>query len=87
MKMIERKTWEEFRSTGLFLFINHFLQIFGWSICLDFDDNGNIIDCFPARSKFRGFSEDVETKAFKNITNYMINNSESLLDDFDDVTE
>lgn len=48
--MIRKKTWEEFRDTGLFWFINMILHAFGWAIVLVKDD-GKIIDVYPARVK------------------------------------
>lgn len=69
-EVLHGKSWKEFRETGLLTFVNSFLHIFGWAICLDIDD-GNIIDVFPARTAYKGFSEDVMDNAYKNISNYM----------------
>lgn len=55
---ITPKTWTDFRETGLCLFINQFLHIFGWVLCFDIE-NGNIKNVFPARTKFRGFDNSV----------------------------
>jgi hypothetical protein len=75
--MVDRKTWEEFRNTGLLLFVNNFLHIFGWAIVVNWG-NENIIDVYPARVKFRGFTEGVTSDAFQKISYYMNENSEEL---------
>ena len=52
--MVIKKSWEEFRSTGLLWWINMILHTFGWAICYEFDD-GKIVEAYPARVKYRGF--------------------------------
>jgi len=78
--MVAEKSWEEFRETGLFVFINSFLHIFGWSIVMEID-SGKILRVYPARVKFRGFDEKSTEKAYLHITEYMNNNSSVLLDE------
>ncbi len=81
-KIVEGKTWEEFRDTGLLLFINQFLHIFGWSIVLEIsDEDGSIVKVFPARVKFRGFKEKSVEEAYKKITDYMENTVVELQED------
>jgi len=76
--MVKEKTWEEFRETGLLLIINQILHIFGWAIVFEFKDK-RIIRVYPARVRFRGFSEKSITKSYLKISEYMNNNSEELL--------
>ena len=78
MKDIKEKTWEEFRKTGLLLFVNQILHIFGWAIVCEID-NGITIKVYPARVKFRGFSENSTKIAYEEITKYMVDNDEELL--------
>ena len=78
--MVAEKSWEEFRETGLFVFLNTFLHIFGWAIVMEID-NGKILRVYPARVKFRGFDEKSTEKAYLRITEYMNNNSSVLLDE------
>lgn len=75
---MKRKSWEEFRDTGLLFHINQILHAFGWDIVFEME-NGNIIDIYPARVKFRGFSEEAQDKNYKKIAVYMKENSEELL--------
>lgn len=76
--MIEKKSWDEFQSTGLFWFINSVLHLFGWSIVYETDENNSIVNVYPARCKYRGFSEDVQTEGFKNVTKYLKENISEL---------
>lgn len=70
-----RRTWEEFRETGLLWWINRQLHLFGWAIAvaLDKDENGNlkVVDVFPARVDSRGFSEKSEDDGFIKLTKYL----------------
>lgn len=80
---IKKKTWKEFIDTGLLWWINMILHTFGWVIVYEIND-GEIIEVYPARTKFRGFSESSATKGFINVTNYMKNNIDDLMDDIKD---
>lgn len=80
---IEKKTWKEFKDTGLLLFVNHFLHIFGWCIVIE-ANNDEIVNVYPARTKFRGFSETSTTKAYVALSEFMNNNSETLLNESKD---
>lgn len=73
-----RKSWEEFRNTGLLFYINQILHAFGWAIMFEME-NGKVIDIYPARVKFRGFTEEAQNKNYKKISVYMKENSEELL--------
>jgi len=82
-KMITEKTWEEFQSIGLLWFVNRLLHLFGWAIVFSIDiESRKILQVFPARVRFRGFHDKDETEGFHNLTNYLHNNSSSLLEDF-----
>jgi len=78
--MITKKDWSEFRSTGLLLFINQILHVFGWAIVFDID-NGEIKSVYPARVKFRGFDNDRVSKSYQKISKYMKDNASELLDE------
>lgn len=68
---IVKKDWKEFRETGLFLFVNSFLHIFGWAIVLVEEDDGSVSSVYPARVNFRGFSEESNDKAYDRVTAFM----------------
>lgn len=77
--MVTKKTWKEFRESGFLWWINMILHTFGWAIVVDIDDNGEIIDAYPARVKFRGFSEKNNTKGYIKVSQYMKENVFDLL--------
>jgi hypothetical protein len=75
--MVTKKEWSEFRSTGLLLFINQILHVFGWAIVFEMD--GEIVkSVYPARVKFRGFNNDSVTEAYAKISDYLKENAEEL---------
>ena len=78
--MVEKKTWKEFRDTGFLWWINMILHTFGWAICVDFD-NGEVVDAYPARVKYRGFIENNNTAGYIKISKYMKDNASDLLEE------
>jgi len=76
--MVDRKTWKEFREQGFLWWINMILHTFGWAIVVDIE-NGEIIECYPARVKFRGFDEKNNTGGYIKISNYLKKNANELL--------
>ena len=72
--MITKKTWKEFRKTGLLWWINAQLHVFGWSIIYDFGEDGGLKEVYPARVKFRGFDELTNTTGFINVNRYLKEN-------------
>ena len=79
--MITRKTWDDFRETGLFLLVNQFLHIFGWTLVVEVTEDGKVTECYPARTKFRGFGEESISAAYQKISKYMANNAAELYEE------
>lgn len=77
--MINKKTWIEFRNSGMLWWINMLLHTFGWAITYEFDNNGNIQEVYPARVKFRGFGEKNNTEGYIKVSQFMKENAEILL--------
>ena len=79
--MIIKKTWEEFRSTGLLWFINQTLHLFGWAIVVKYDDDNptKIIEAFPVRTKFRGFDQASNDRGYLKVSQYLKENIDELL--------
>jgi hypothetical protein len=75
---MEKKTWTEFRESGLFWWINNLLHTFGWAIVVELDDNKELVDCYPARVKFRGFSLESNEKGYQKVSKFMKDNAETL---------
>jgi hypothetical protein len=68
--MIEKKTWKEFQDAGLLWWINTILHMFGWAIVVGFNQ-GEIVEVFPARVKFRGFDEATNSTGYEKVTEYL----------------
>lgn len=79
--MIAKKTWDEFRNNGLLWFINMILHTFGWAICVELDDDMKVINAYPARTKFRGFSEKNNDDGYKSVAKYLKDNADSIFED------
>lgn len=62
-------------------FTNRLLHIFGWAIVVSVDDAGSIIDAYPARVRFRGFSEKIEANGFEKVSAFLNQESQNLLDE------
>lgn len=78
-KMVFKKSWEEFRESGIFQWMNCILHAFGWAICVDVDPiSHKIVGAYPARVKFRGFDTESNDKGYKKIAKYMKDNAEEL---------
>ena len=76
--MIDKKTWEEFRETGLLWWINQLLHTFGWAIIFEFDEEEKLSEVYPARVKFRGFGNTQNTNGYIKVSKYLKENIEEL---------
>lgn len=77
--MIDKKSWNEFRESGMLWWINMILHTFGWAITYEFDDNGELSSVYPARVKFRGFGEQNNTDGYIKVSQYLKDNIDDLL--------
>lgn len=86
--MMKKKTWQEFRDAGLLWWVNRLLCLFGWCIVFDMDDNDNILDVFPARTKYRGFTDEAEKDSISIWSAYMGKNAgELFIDDIEGINK
>lgn len=76
--MVNRKTWQEFKDTGMLWFANMILHTFGWSIVCEMK-NGEVTNAYPARVAFRGFTEQINTDGYIKLSKYMSDNAKTLL--------
>ncbi|NDO20188.1 hypothetical protein FMM68_11075 [Lachnospiraceae bacterium MD329] len=78
--MVTKKTWEEFRKSGFLWWINMLLHTFGWAIVFEMSENNSneIVEVYPARVKYRGFSEKNNTEGYIQVSEYMKANSDEL---------
>jgi hypothetical protein len=77
--MVTRKTWKEFRESGLLWWINMILHTLGWAIVVEVEDEtGEIKTAYPARVKFRGFDEKSNTDGYIKVSEYIKSNADEL---------
>lgn len=81
--MIEKKTWKEFRDSGLLWFVNTILHLFGWAITVEIE-KGKIINVYPVRTKFRGFDMKTNDKGYIKVTEYLKENIDDLIKEVKD---
>ena len=79
--MVDKRTWDEFRETGLLWFINTILHVFGWAICVEIGEDGLISSAYPARVKFRGFKGEINDQGQKKVARYLQQNAENIYED------
>jgi len=81
---MERKTWDEFRDSGLLWFVNSILHMFGWAITVDAniheDKSVEILEVFPSRVKYTGFSEESNESGYNKVWKYLRKNIDNLGD-------
>lgn len=75
---IEKKSWKEFKTVGLLWFVNMFLHAFGWAIVCVIDKEGEVAEAYPARVKFRGFSESTNEQGYIRLSDYLKDNIEDI---------
>lgn len=85
--LVTPKSWDEFRDTGLLWFVNLILNVFGWGIYVGVDEEGNIIEAFPARCKFRGFETEINDEGYYLIAKYLKDNARNIYDELEPVEE
>jgi len=76
-RVVTKKTWNELRESGLLWWLNMILHTFGWAIVLEIEDDA-VIEAYPARVKFRGFSGDINSGGYEKVTKYLKDNIEIL---------
>lgn len=77
--MVNKRSWKEFKDSGLLWFMNMILHTFGWAVTLEINDDDEITDVYPARVKYRGFSEQINTDGYKKVAKYLAKNHEEIL--------
>jgi hypothetical protein len=77
--MVQRMTWEQFHSSKLLWWVNRSLHLLGWAIIIVYDDEAKkVVDAYPARVRYRGFSEADETEGFAVLSKAMAKNAKQL---------
>lgn len=77
--MVKEKSWDEFRESGIFWWMNTLLHTFGWAIITEYDkETKEFIRAYPARVQFRGFDENSNTEGYKKLSKFIKENAEEL---------
>lgn len=76
--MVTEKGIKEFRESGMLWLINNLLHVFGWAVVIEIEDD-KAIRMYPARVKFRGFSEENNIAGYISVSKYMNDNARELL--------
>jgi hypothetical protein len=79
-EMVNKRSWDEFRSTGLLWFINTMLHMFGWAIVMDVE-NEKVKESYPARVRFRGFSPEINDDGYIKVTKFIKDNIDDLVEE------
>jgi hypothetical protein len=83
---VERRTWEEFRESGVFWAMNTILHWFGWAIVVVTDDAQpeKVLDAYPIRTKWRCFPPDSNERGIQRLTEWMASAGPALREDIKD---
>ncbi len=79
-KLIMRRSWKQFQQVGLLWWVNRMLHMFGWVIVYQYDGE-QIVEVYPARTRFRGFLPALEEQGFRRLTRYLAKNVDKLLEE------
>ena len=85
IEWLSERTWEQFREAGLLWWVNRMLHLFGWAIVCEISDNSKdgeqVLRVYPARSRYRGFSEESEDRGFRKLSRYLRDVASQLVED------
>lgn len=72
--VVTRKTWDDFRASGLLFYINTILHFMGWAIVVEVDTETKLVtNCYPARVKYRGWDEKSQNEEHAKVAQYLAN--------------
>ena len=81
-RMVHRRSWGEFRASGLLWWINSMLHLWGWALVIEMAEDGKTIsNVYPAHCKFRGFSEEHNDQGYRRLTHHARDNISRMLED------
>jgi len=71
MDKLVQDAWQEFRDSGMLWYVNMNLHVFGWAIVDNINDDKEITKVYPQRVKYRGFSEESNTRGYEKVTKFL----------------
>ena len=85
---LQRRSWEEFRDTGLLWLVNTILHVFGWAITFsgEKDESGvfRVKEVFPSRVSYRGFDSTSNDRGYLAISKYLHENANTIYEETDE---
>lgn len=80
---MKRITIEEFQNSGALWFVNNILHLFGLTLIVSIDENGNK-ELYPSTCEFRGFDPDSNDRGYLRLTKYLEENIDKLVHDVEE---
>jgi len=80
------QTWKQFCDAGMLWWVNRGLHLLGWVLVAMMEEDGTISGVYPARTRYRGFSEKDETEGFRKVTADIQAHMTELVEDCEDET-
>lgn len=80
-KEMDEQEVKEFRESGMLWYINIIIHAFGWCLFqteITDKDGDPIKVLLPARTKFRGFSQDSNDKDYRKFAEYLVKNANTI---------
>lgn len=63
--------WDEFYESGMLWMVNRTLHIFGWSIVLQYEDDGSVSRAWPSRTKWKGFGQETNEAGYARVESWL----------------
>ena len=80
--MTKKQSWQKFKDCGLLWWVNSMLHLLGWALTIEYANDGEtIIECYPARVKYRGFHAKDSDDCFIKVTKYLKDNIDELYEE------
>jgi hypothetical protein len=79
----EREDLRTFIDTGLLWFVNRLLHMFGYALCYDEDEAGNLSELYVSRTIFRGFEPDAENEGYAQVAQFLRDKAAELYEQAD----
>lgn len=81
IEWVKEIKWEEFRDSGLLLFVNSFLHIFGRAIVFDLKKDKKLKRVYFARCRYRGFDPKTISNSHTKLVDFLEKNIKDLKKD------
>lgn len=66
-----RHSWGQFREAGMLWTTNRVLHIFGWAIVVATNESDEVVEVYPVRTEWRGFSAEANERGHLRVAAWM----------------